>query len=626
MTPLALLFSTAVAAATPSDATVVYYNARMALREDQPDEAVRLWLLRNALESQQHRVSPEDADFRSVTWVALGDLGLCTDGLRPDDDGVGIWPLAVYNLVVQTFGRRPRPRTGEPFQAFAVGRQQRPVAIGDVLDQEELLAVQLSRGRCLRPYLEQLHARQTWRPHPKDRQVGGWMLRHLLVKALETVDRVRVRGVSVLDARLFDVDLQLTALANRAARREAQERSRKGRAMGLSVASLRLMLEQARKTTLPPESDAIRILNACPTWPVEEWMALTDDRRRFLFDHARAVAADSAPLEQVALGIVDAEIRAGNGAAVMAWISRVNDRAAVAMGERGARLLGLDASSGFTEASVVALWRATHFVASGDLAAAMQSFAFAVAHAHESVVAAEVSALSRRWLSYVTGQFVLDASLIQTLQALLPKRERAHVFEDLAWQAAAHRDAVSFAHAVEALSAGAAARLDLVQPLAAGDVGGFQRRLREGMNTSPTTSLRDIDLLLTILERDSAEVRRDHSTTLDVVVASVQPLAEEGDLGGRNARTAAAVIERVRAMQEGLQALDAAAADIRTRALSPESGVFVGSVKLAPTDALPWPFVDGTPTPPSVFEPLSIEPVEWRDARGEWVFGWSIRG
>ena len=65
---LALLACCWALAAEPSDHTLVYYNARMALREGAPLEATRLWLLRNALEDQTGRVSTHDADFGSVTW------------------------------------------------------------------------------------------------------------------------------------------------------------------------------------------------------------------------------------------------------------------------------------------------------------------------------------------------------------------------------------------------------------------------------------------------------------------------------------------------------------------------------------------------------------------------------
>ena len=64
----------------PTDAELIYYNARLALRDDAADEAVKLWLLRNAHNDLTDKVSRFDEDFRSVSWVAMGELGLCQDG------------------------------------------------------------------------------------------------------------------------------------------------------------------------------------------------------------------------------------------------------------------------------------------------------------------------------------------------------------------------------------------------------------------------------------------------------------------------------------------------------------------------------------------------------------------
>ena len=51
---------------------------------------------------------------------------------------------------------------------------------------------------------------------------------------------------------------------------------------------------------------------------------------------------------------------------------------------------------------------------------------------------------------------------------------------------------------------------------------------------------------------------------------------------------------------------------------------FAGSIRLAPADPLPWPFKPPEPEAPSVFTPIVLEPVEWRDAKGALVFGWRL--
>ena len=133
----------------PSDQTLVYYNARIALREGKAEEALRLWLLRNAIENQTGVVSAHDADFRSVTWAALGDAGICQDGHRTDEDGAGLWPLALHNWVVRNMGRRPPPLPANPFKAFDLSRQQRFISVNDVLDSNELEAVRFFQGPCM---------------------------------------------------------------------------------------------------------------------------------------------------------------------------------------------------------------------------------------------------------------------------------------------------------------------------------------------------------------------------------------------------------------------------------------------------------------------------------------------
>jgi hypothetical protein len=59
-------------------------------------------------------------------------------------------------------------------------------------------------------------------------------------------------------------------------------------------------------------------------------------------------------------------------------------------------------------------------------------------------------------------------------------------------------------------------------------------------------------------------------------------------------------------------------------ALAPSSEVYAGSVRLAPSDPLPWPFHAPAVEAPSIFTPLDLSPVEWLDRSGALVFGWRI--
>ena len=66
-------------AAEPSDQTVLFYNARLALRDGKPADALRLWLMRNVVANRDQAVGRYDEEFRSVVWASTGALGLCQE-------------------------------------------------------------------------------------------------------------------------------------------------------------------------------------------------------------------------------------------------------------------------------------------------------------------------------------------------------------------------------------------------------------------------------------------------------------------------------------------------------------------------------------------------------------------
>jgi hypothetical protein len=630
----------AAAEPEPSEETVVYYNARMALRDGHALDAVELWFLRNALENHSGLVSPYDADFRSVTWAALGELGLCQDGYAKDVDGAGLWPLALHNQVLRNIGRGKPSRPQRPFLAFEVDRQQRFVSITDVLGSKELATLKVSRSRCTRPWLAKLAAGESLTAKLSDRQVATRLLRHLLTKARTTLAEGRVRGLAVLDARLFDIDLQLTALAAREARDDARKATRRGRELGLSRASTTAMTEAAPTTTLDPDSAAAAVLRACVAWPTSEWMALSPDRRLYLFTRARtdgaSPEASAEAFDKLGLGIVDALIAAGEGDATEAWIGALAADGPAALdpakrrviwdGSRGQALLALDGDAGFHERAAIALHRGVDQLARGELMDALRSLAFARQHADESRAAGDVAGLSLRWLSYVAGQFALSSELLVTLQELVPRQDYAVILEDLLWSAAFHADRRSFDDGL-ANQVGRGAlerRLTLLAPLAAGDLRRFSAGIRAGLAESPGETLRFLDLFVQRLELEDAGVRAAQLPTLVGIRQLLAPL-ETGE-GGRQGRTAALLMARTLAIAGGVGGLPEASVRDRARALAPGGEVFAGSIRLAPADPLPWPFRAPEPSAPSVFVPIELRPVEWRDASGELVFGWSIRG
>ncbi|MCK6519490.1 hypothetical protein L6R46_31055, partial [Myxococcota bacterium] len=210
---------------SPTEADLVYLNARLALREGRPDAALKLWLLRNALANQSGRISIYDADFHSVTWAALGELGLCQDGHPKDLDGAGLWPLALHNTFVRTMGREPRSARPRPFDSFEVNKQTRFVAIGDILGSEELATVRFDRGRCYGPRLAAIRAGELPNARLSDRQVAARVLLSLLTRAEKTLFDAQIRGQSVIAARRFDLLLKLAELAAREARQKARDES-----------------------------------------------------------------------------------------------------------------------------------------------------------------------------------------------------------------------------------------------------------------------------------------------------------------------------------------------------------------------------------------------------------------
>jgi hypothetical protein len=626
------------AAQEPSPATVVYYNARMALAEGESLEAAKLWLLRNALANQTGAVSDHDADFRSVTWAALGDLGICTDGLLTDDDGAGLWPLAMHNWVVRNRGRKATGRRPRPFEAFDVGRQQRFVSIDDVLASRELAEVSLFRGKCGRQRILLALAGESPLADLGDRQVAARLLLNLLQRAEETLADERVRGKAVLEARRFDLYLQLSALSAKEARQEARTAARTGRAGGLSRESAQAILEEAPDYAFAPSSEPARILRECVGWSVEEWMALTPERRRFLFLHARAYGGDPALLDAIALGVIDASIVRGEGKELTEWIGlRSGDPATLPEtvwgGARGERLLSMDGEAGFGERGVIALHRGIRQLEEGDLPAALRSLAYALQHAQESTAAEEVERLSRRWLSHVAGRFALTDELLVTLRALVPVRDYAIILEDLLWRSAFHADAASFARGVEHQPGSGALerRAALLRPLASGDITAFSARIRAAQKEAPSETLRFVDQLLDRLELEDADVRRAQVQTLKNLEALL--VAQAAASEGRQERTLDALLERCRAIRAGaVGAVDTGPANPWSRvvddarALAPDREVFLGAVRLAPADPLPWPFRASDVAAPSVFDPLRLVPVLWQDERGERVFGWGIEG
>lgn len=624
-----LLSSAAAAEATESRQTVVFYNARLALRDDRPEDVLKLWLLRNSLLQQGERPR-EDPEFRSVVWAALGRLGLCQDGFDDDErEGAGLWPLGLHNSIVHGLSSGPPPSMPAPWDVFEVGRQQRFISLQDVLSAEELRSVTFFRTGCLLPATTAL--RFGWSPFLdlEDRLSSSWLLRALLMRSRATLVREKVRNLSVVEARIFDLGLVLADLEAREARRNARSLAQQARGAGVSAAGaaeLRSKLE-----SFPENSPQAAFLRRSLTWTPQEWMALNRERRLFLFARAQPLSKDPDALQKLMLGIIDELLLRKDGKELEAWIGFVGAsdstelRGALTSGERGKRLLELDESTGFRERSVVALHRGVGFLEAGELQESLRSFAYAMQQSETSREADVTLGLARRWLSYVLSRYETNDEVVATLKALVPRQEYNQVIEDLVWRAALRADDRSFERITRTARRGGSfdSTIERLRPLSQGKPGELATRLRDAIAEEPSSVLRFVRQLIENIEAEDADVRRANVPTLKGVLEVLRPLSGESRTSKSQSRTAEELMDRTQSILDGLSHLDDSVSG-NARALSPTRSTFAGSIRLAPADPLPWPFRPPEPEAPSVFTPIVLEPVEWRDAKGALVFGWRL--
>ncbi len=607
--------------------TQIFYNARLALRARLPSDALRLWLLRNALR-QQGVLGTHDEEFRSTVWAALGQLGLCPDGFpRDDEGGATLWPLALHNLVVVSVSRGDPPDQPPPFEAFEAGRQQRFISLHDVLDLEELRSVSFFATACSEPG-RALFAAGLPAPGPMtDRLEFGLVLRSLLEQSLLLVSREKVTSLAVVETRLFDLNLELARLEEQRARQAALLAMEKAAAKGASKPALQQVRKQAE--VWAPDSPQAAFLRKVLRWRADEWLALSRERRLALFFRARTWAPTPEARDAVALRLIDALIDRREGAEVEAWVSLMDvdapRRLQLTDGDRGARLLELDASTGFKERGAIALARGVRALERGERRDALQSFALALKVAGDSREASATTSLARRWLSYVLGTFEANDELIASLKALVPPLEYNQVIEDLVWKAALRADRASFDRLVRSARHGGTfdARVALLQPLAQGQAGKVIDALIATAVDEPHAMLRFVNTLLEHIEGEELDVRRALVPLLKALGRALDAVSAQQNVSKGQLRRADELAQRTQALLAGLQALTESTAT-KARALAPGQPTFAGNVRLAPADALPWPFPVSEPAAPSPFRPLVLEPLEWRDPRGRLVFGWSV--
>lgn len=617
----------AVLSATPEpppvpQQTLVFYNARLAQRQKRPADVLTLWLMRNGL-VDRGLPGLHDGEFRSVVWAATGAMGICQDGFARDDDetGAGLWPLAVHNYLLASKQEDDLP---PPYEAFDVGRQQRLISLADVLDDEELEAVTFSQTSCFTPALMLVEYGLNPFVDVEDRLVTGPLLRRLILRALETVKRDQVTTLALLEARLFDLDLALTALRARRKQEAALDKAADVQGANMSAGAAKRAGEQAAKALDDPPEAAF--LRRTLRWSPAEWLTLSRQRRQYLFAAAKPHATDADALRTLTLGIVDLLVERGDGAEAMSWIGTLEpgDRAHVTEGARGERLLSLSDEAGFRERSVVSLHRGVAQLERGAMGDALRSFAFALSHSDASSASSAVHALARRWLSYVLARYETNAQVLASLKALVPRQDFNPIIEDLIWAAALRADGRSFDRLAASVQRGGSFdnKVERLALLAHGKAGDLVGALKAGAADGPYETLRFTKQLVDMLEREEAEVRRANRGLLTQLLPLLDGLANEPGVAKTNERLARELAGRVQALLEAMGA--SAGPQAASRAIDLGHAAFAGSLRLAPADPLPWPFQPPAVEAPSAFTPFKLVPLEWRGADGKLVFGWRI--
>ena len=420
----------------PSNQALVFYNARLSLRDGRPNDVLKLWLLRNSL-VDQGQPGARDGDFHSLVWAALGSLGLCQDGLPRDErGGAGLWALALHNWVVARLTRTAPAESPSPFEAFEVGRQQRFVSLDDVLSLAELRSTRFSPSEtCFLPRITTLELTGADGLDLKDRLGAGSFMRRLLTLSLQQLVRAKVESVAAVEARIFDLDLALAQLQNRRARQEGAVARQRARNVGVSEQGAGEVA--AKVAAWPAQSSQADFLRRSLTWRAAEWLTLSRPRRLSLFSQASPYSRDPAAIERLVLAIIDALVEKGAGGEVESWIAfleatgSAERRRALTLTPRGKRLLELAPGSGFRERGTIALHRGVAFLEEGRRPEALSSFAYALAHAESGREPAVVLGLARRWLSYLLSRYETDDEVIATLDALVPRQEYELILEDL---------------------------------------------------------------------------------------------------------------------------------------------------------------------------------------------------
>ncbi len=618
------------AAPVPQD--LLFYNARIALRHNAPKDTLRLWLLRNALKDQGQPPT-HDADFGSAVWAALGQAGLCQDGFPIDDDGAGLWPLALHNWLLKASARPDPASQPRTYGSFAAGLQQRRVSLNDVLSHDEMKSLRLYSGKCWMQYKTLLRLDTLHWVDLNDRLSVGIMLRDLLVLALKTLHKDKVQADVLLQTRLFDLELALTKLAASRERQKSGWLETIAHSSGVSEVGTQLM--RSRRLEAFYASKRAEMLTHALTWSATSWSSLSQGRRIALFDESHKNHPGHPDVTTALLRLTDAAVSKGDGVEVEHWLSYATDdpalRDAFALGARGQRLLVMELLTGFRERGAIALTRGVDQLKRGDQTEALRSFAYALSQSDDSKDAEAVHRLAKRWLTFVLAQYQTSDAVLAVLGEFLAPVDYNDAVSVLLWRAAFSADGVSFDRIAKSSpknGAPVAQQLGVLgrtvaqlKPLAAGDAGLMLRTLEREMQGEPHGVYMFVKRMTEELALEPLDVRHNHAVTLELSQLLLKRIAIKAPTALQNK------IEKLRQtivqLQDGVQAFERSVQE-RAKTLRPDDESYAGSIRLAPADALPWPFIRRDDRAPSPFTPIQLTPVEWRNTDGALVWGWSV--
>jgi hypothetical protein len=607
----------------------VWTEARRALAARDPQSALHLWLL--------HRAMPWDdafaheADFVSTVWVAAGDSGVCPDGLPDDADSARLWPIAMHNWLVRRVRRGPPADLPPTWATFPLRLQTRPISLFDTLSLEELRTARVVVGPCDAHRWVQTRLPTLQWLNLDDQVSVGLVLHDLLTRAESVTNPSLVRDKALLAARRFDLDAALTRLSRDRARADVNLAATVLRSTGLATDQLvQWQQEQGRAFASGTRAG---FWKTAATWPSSTWLDLPHDRRAGLFLDARDALRSAGTEQAIVLGVLDGLIERRDGVEVQRWLGAVDGlpdaasmRTRLLTGDVGARLLALSTDDGFREHGVVALHRGVERVQAGESLAALRLFADALAHVDESSIGGPLHDLTVRWFSFVVGSYEATPEVLEVIERLVPAADHTVVLEAVLWRALFRGDVASFDRAFALLPRGARGQRTLFQtiaPIVHSDVDGAFDAVDAASKERPRAMLDLAARLLDRLGEEPATLRARHEPTLRRLLETLERMASTAESKARRS-TADTLAGRAQAMLEGLGRWQQELA-ARVRAHDPDYETDAGALRLAPADALPWPFVLTAPRAVDPFSPITIAPVQWRGPDGAIVQGWSLR-